>query len=305
MIFDKIAKAGYAEAQYWLGHFYITGNYTDLDHQKGRELWEMAAKQGHCEALKGLGLLNIEYLKDYEKAVDCFQQAIDKGDAEAYFYLGLCYENGYGVDKDPVKAAELYEVAADKGEKNGQYALSKCYAAGIGVPKNLEKAVELCQLSADQENVEAQVSLGKFYAEGIVLPKNAEKAVEYFNLAAAQGNAEANFQLALCHVKGEGVSEDLIEALRLLDKAYKLGLEKAVPVILFLTCPQRGYDKKAFEENQKLAETGDEEAMWRLGFFYFLGLVVSEDIDKAAELWKKAAEKGQKYAQKTMDFFIE
>lgn len=41
----------------------------------------------------------------------------------AYFNLGVCYENGFGVEKDYKKAVEMYGKAVENGEKEGLKAI--------------------------------------------------------------------------------------------------------------------------------------------------------------------------------------
>ena len=39
----------------------------------------------------------------------------EKGNAKAQFYLGMCYSNGEGVEKDGAEAVKWYRKAAKKG----------------------------------------------------------------------------------------------------------------------------------------------------------------------------------------------
>ena len=41
--------------------------------------------------------------------------------------LGVCYENGYGVEKDLDKALEYYFSAVEKGDGQSAYNLGACY----------------------------------------------------------------------------------------------------------------------------------------------------------------------------------
>ena len=43
----------------------------------------------------------------------------------AQYYLGLCYEEGRGVQKDTKKAKQHYQDAAAQGNKNAISALSR------------------------------------------------------------------------------------------------------------------------------------------------------------------------------------
>jgi hypothetical protein len=51
--------------------------------------------------------------------------AADKGSATGMFYLGVLYENGWGVVKDYAKAREWYQKAAAGGYKDANFMLSQ------------------------------------------------------------------------------------------------------------------------------------------------------------------------------------
>jgi TPR repeat protein len=54
--------------------------------------------------------------------------------------LGLCYETGVGVPGNLYQAAALYQQAAEKGIAEAQQLLGRCYEEGRGVFKDSEMA---------------------------------------------------------------------------------------------------------------------------------------------------------------------
>lgn len=52
---------------------------------------------------------------DNVKAVEFFMKAAEGGHAKAQFYLGLCYEKGWGVSQDFQQARYWYQKAAEQG----------------------------------------------------------------------------------------------------------------------------------------------------------------------------------------------
>ena len=82
------------------------------------------------------------WIKTRKRAVEYYQKAADMGDASATVNLGVMYEYGNGVDKDPKRAVECYQTAADMGDARGQAYLAIMYRDGNGVQKDYAKAVE-------------------------------------------------------------------------------------------------------------------------------------------------------------------
>ena len=53
--------------------------------------------------------------KDQAMAASLFREAADQGDAQSQYWLGYCYENGFGVLYDIDEALVWYKAAADQG----------------------------------------------------------------------------------------------------------------------------------------------------------------------------------------------
>ena len=58
---------------------------------------------------------------DYAGALRVFRPAAQKGNAEAEFNLGVMYERGNGVSKDPEEAFKWLRSAADQGLPQAQF----------------------------------------------------------------------------------------------------------------------------------------------------------------------------------------
>jgi TPR repeat protein len=90
---------------------------------------------------------NPSGIQDYEKALNYFMSAIENGSsgeeiAEAYNYIGIIFQNGFGVNEDKKKAFEYFQTAAEMGSWRGAEHLAlKYYWGECGVEKNIEKAM--------------------------------------------------------------------------------------------------------------------------------------------------------------------
>jgi hypothetical protein len=78
------------------------------------------------------------------------------------FEQAQAYENGEGIQRDPVLAANLYCKAARLGSRDAQYNLGWMYANGRGVARHDGHAVFLFKAAADQGVDTAQRLLSRF-----------------------------------------------------------------------------------------------------------------------------------------------
>ncbi len=62
-----------------------------------------------------------------------FRKAAEQGKTLAQFYLGVMYENGYGVLEDDTEAVRWYRKAAEQEHASAQFNLGVMYSSGQGV----------------------------------------------------------------------------------------------------------------------------------------------------------------------------
>lgn len=202
----------------------------------------------HLEAKKIYDMgLQYEKEKKSEEAKKFFQQAVElynllaaKGDAYAQYMLGVCYENGQGVEKDFSTAFGYYELAASQGNAEAQYKLGECYYFGRGVEKNRSEAFMYYKKAADQGNVDAQYTVGICYSYGgnrWGVEKNNSKAVEYLTLAANQGHVGAQYSLGefYSHIGGDtefySPTKNLLKGMGFFTDAADQGDETAKAIV--------------------------------------------------------------------------
>jgi len=68
------------------------------------------------------GMDYIDKLKPYE-AAECFRKAAEQGHAEAQYNLGICYEDGDGVEWSYTEAEKWYAKAAAQGHEEAKLLL--------------------------------------------------------------------------------------------------------------------------------------------------------------------------------------
>lgn len=205
-------------------------------------------------------------LKQHQKAFLLFAQASERGHPLAQFNLGLCFENGKGVDKDLVQAAECYKNAAAQGQSGAIYNLALFYMEGLGgLPKDQQHSLELLKEAAGNGLCKAQLYLGLYYADESADHCDYYKAIPYLEMAAAKKDPSAEFNLGICYERGLGIERDMSRAAHF----YKAA-----------------------------AEHGHTGAQYNLGVFYEHGLGgFSVNKNEAARFYCMAAEAGDEDAR--------
>ena len=225
--YRKSADKGNEYAMYNLANCYYYGNGVSKDLSIAKQWYQKSADKGHSGAKTKLTELTEQqdspealYQKgkeyynnsNYSEAVKYYRQAADKGNAQAQFDLGSCYERGRGVSRDLAEAFKWYKKSAEQGNKFAQYSLSLCYENGNGVTMNYSEAAKWVRKSAEQGYHFAEKQLGYYYYYGIGVTKNYTEAFKWYSKAAKHGNLEAYYSLGTCYQDGKGVSKDLSQA---------------------------------------------------------------------------------------------
>ena len=70
--------------------------------------------------------------------------------------LGVCWEFGHGVAKDPAKAADLYRQAAEGGDRVAACNLGYLYETGVGVAQSWADAVTWYRQAVEESEPRAQ-----------------------------------------------------------------------------------------------------------------------------------------------------
>ena len=164
----------------------------------------------------------------FEEAVKYFSKAAEQGSTDGMNYLGRCYEDGYGIEKNLEKAISYYRQAADHLNVNALNNLGRCYSKGIGVSQDYAEAAKYFQASADMGDSNGQFELANLYFIGKGVPKDYSQNAKYLRLAAEQGHSAAQYNLGYCYENGQGVPKDLQEAKKYYQLAAAQGHEGAI-----------------------------------------------------------------------------
>lgn len=197
--------------------------------------------------------------KDYEKALAILKPLAEQGDSQAQVTLGIMYDYGQGVDKDPQEAMKWYLKAAEQGVPVVQHDVGVKYFQGMGVPQSYEKAAYWWEQSANAGLPDSQFNLGLMYYRGLGVKKDYTRAAGLFRKAAEQNQSHAQYSLAVMNAFGQGMEKNYAEALKWFRKS---------------------------------ADQGVAQAQYNLGVFYENGYGLEKDMAAAREWYKRAAAQG-------------
>lgn len=143
---------------------------------------EAAYRKGDHEAF--LELLRELQMRD-RTFTERYRKAAMAGSPAAQGILGVMYEEGIGVSKDPAESIAWFRKAADQGDSTAQKYLGDMYRGGVGVPADPGEAMKWYRRSAEQGDGTAQGMLGLIYERGLGVKRDLVQAYMWYTLASA------------------------------------------------------------------------------------------------------------------------
>jgi TPR repeat protein len=300
-----------ALANFILGKIYMTGP-KDLD--KAIQFFKDSAKFNHAEANKILGDIYMTDVdnKDIDESIQFYTKAAELGNLEAQVLLGRLYfegEQSIDIAKDFSKSTKFYKLASQHTNQEAEFAL----ATAKKVMESLESLVEATSVSVAEAlyayNKAPRIMKETHKSEHqtkvallSTIQDKAKKAAEEVSDAeekaknAAGVILKSNEKNKLLYLEAKGFYEQQCFNETLLKKndteQLNLGLK------FYLGQGEFTNDiPKAKELFEKSAEQGNVEAKYQLGEMYYLGEVVQQNLETAADYLKFAANKGHRNAQ--------
>lgn len=227
---------------------------------------------------------------DYEKAFTIWEDLAKKGNKVAQYNLGYIYSKGLGVKINFKQSFEWYEKAflqyedlAKKGDAEAQNKIGDMYFYEQGVGQDYKKAALWYEKAANQGHKIAQYNTAYLYKKSY----KSEKAIKWYEKSANQGYRDAQYEMGKIYAYGlNPIKSDLNKAINWFEKAANLGHIESQNILGRLYKYQD--PKKSFKWYEKAANQGSPEAEYEIGLFYYQGIIVEQDKNKAIQLWKKA-----------------
>ena len=235
-----------------------------------------------------------------ETDVDRFRAACDGGEFDACSDVGLLYDGGKGVVKDPAQANALYRKGCDGGSMRGCYNLAISLYEGSGGPRDPVTAAALLDRACAADYAVACFDLGALYDfGGLVSGPDPQRAVGFYEKACRSDDDEAIrsscFNLADLYAHGHGVAVSLERAAELYRRGCDHGDGKNCTALALATAKGNGVPKDEPQAAALLQRTCD--ASWRaacyhLGLFYRDGIGVAADAVRSTALIEGACQSG-------------
>jgi hypothetical protein len=101
--------------------------------------------------------------------------------------IGYLYYKGEGVEQNYDKAVEWWNKASERGDAQAKFNLGLMYFSGKGVKTDVTKGIKLWRESAEMGNAEAQSALGNIFFNGTEVDQDFQAAYMWYRLSTAFG----------------------------------------------------------------------------------------------------------------------
>ena len=186
----KAAEQGLEQAQMYAGFLYLKGLGVPVDPVLADRFFEEADKAGSAETELQIGHL-CHSAGHYQREKHWYEKAAERDSADAYYFLGILYQNGQGVERDMKKALDQFLRASERGSTG-----------------------------ADER-------IGWFFHKGYVVAQSNADALIWFRRAANRNHKLGEYDMGLCYEYGWGVERDLREAANWYERSFHHGYRKA------------------------------------------------------------------------------
>lgn len=238
--------------------------------------------------------------KKYNKAIVLWAELAKYKYAPALKSIAMCYQDGTGLKKNLEQTMRFYEDAARHGDSEAQYDLSQMYRNGIGCTANDSLAQVWMRRALMQKEPRAMIATAKDH----IARNEHSKAREYMQEAASTGYAAAIYEYARyieAYPAQSGVTDNntIVELMR--TAAEKEHREAQIYIM------EHEYAAENYTEVYRIARelslAKRHEGTKRMADCYFFGLGVKRDKKLAKDLYRTAANEGNKEAEEIIEGF--
>lgn len=139
--------------------------------------------------------LNAYKNKDFETALNIWQQESEKNNDQAMTNIGLMYLKGEGVCKDYTLAKQWFEKASSYDNASANFNLALMYQTKIGVDEDIKKATKYFRKAVEKNHTQAAFRLALILLQDRNKISNIKEGFECMIKAANNGHTLAKIQL--------------------------------------------------------------------------------------------------------------
>ncbi|MFH1334696.1 MAG: tetratricopeptide repeat protein [Pseudomonadota bacterium] len=298
------------------GECYRYGRYVKPNRNRAKFFYTKAAKNGHAEAYTKLGEFYGED-ENVPQALKCYLYGAMRGsktagqylieyagneNLTARYYLGMVFEERQNWEQ----AEQWYKESIGKNFVVAMHRLGKLYHDDrlapdqhVVIQKNIATEIDWYQkgiengcayaLNAFVElaKVETQAALllGKMYVEGKgCITKNLGKAIDAYKQASKLDSVEAFYQVGICYEQANDIPHHLNQA-----------------CFYYCEASKRKHPQSLTAMETLVARSENTALIASLAEFYYQHL---NELERAAELYKKAADQGYSFASLTIQRLV-
>jgi TPR repeat protein len=305
---DWIKKAvdrGNSQAMGILGRYYHLGVGLDRSDLSAKECFQKAIDLGDEDALGYMGDMFImpgANPRDVKSARSWYEKGVAAGDSYSMYQLAKLLSYDPDVTPDLNTAIALLTRSADLGYADALSAMGELYRDKIR--STPEERIVIFRKAAEAGSIAGMRDLGEALmekAEGTNTYKSTDddaklmkEAAGWIQKAAAAGDLDAMTDLGDACLKGKGVTQSATNAILWYRKAATAGNVRAMRNLGRLFASDNvvaNYDEAKYWF-EKGIEKGDPACMSGLGELYDNAQGVTEDNNKAFDLYQRAAKGG-------------
>ena len=227
--FKKAADQNHPTASAMVGLFYLNGM-SGVVPQSNEQGYRYISNAANQEDEKGLLYLaqcyhfGLAVSKNLTEAEKLYRQLLSKNEDsyQAKYGIGRIF-----FDREEYSSAFAYFIKAADFDDDAKFYLGLCYEQGLGIEQNIAKAVEQYKKIENDKEGWTQYRLGLIYFtedNGFTSPK---EAYRMFKLSSSCGNPNGTFYMGICRKYGIGVEENFEKGQELIAKAMDAGVEGA------------------------------------------------------------------------------
>ena len=225
----------------------------------------------------------------YRDAITIFAELVKYNYPPALYYVGRCYKDGTGINKNPKLSLKFYLEAAKRDYAKAQYELARIIDEGEWVERDESLALSWYSKAAEQNEPMALIEMARRYAGGILVEQDDEMCEDMLRRAAELQHPDGLFEYGIYLTNHNHNGIEYINA------AAELKHEKALLYMLEHE-HSAGNFKKAYKHAKELSLLGNNYGTKCMADYYMEGKGVSKDRQLAKDLYREAANAGNSEA---------